>query len=84
MPEALSSKPKEMYLIKLQRSLYDLKQSKRMWYNRLRDYLLNIGHVNNYICPCVFIKEITSGFMIIIVYVDYLNIIETDKESLGL
>ena len=34
MPEALSTKPKEMYSIKLQRSLYGLKQSGRMWYNR--------------------------------------------------
>ena len=80
MPEASSSKPKEMYSIKLQRSLYGLKQSGRMWYNRLSDYLLNKGYVNNPICPCVFIKKTTSGFVIIAVYVDDLNIIKTDKE----
>ena len=80
MPEASSSKPKEMYSIKLQRSLYGLKQSGRMWYNRLSDYLLNKGYVNNPICPCVFIKKTTSGFVIIAVYVDDLNIIGTDKE----
>ncbi|KAD4585160.1 hypothetical protein E3N88_22761 [Mikania micrantha] len=39
IPEALGSKPKEMCSIKLQRSLYGLKQSGRMWYNRLSDYL---------------------------------------------
>ena len=80
MLEASSSKPKEMYSIKLQRSLYGLKQSGRMWYNRLSDYLLNKGYVNNPICPCVFIKKTTSGFVIIAVYVDDLNIIGTDKE----
>ena len=41
IPEALSTKPKEIYSIKLQRSLYGLKQSGRMWYNRLSDYLIN-------------------------------------------
>ena len=70
MPEALSSKPKE------------LKQSGRMWYNRLSEYLLKEGYVNNPICPCVFIKKTTSGFIIIAVYVDDLNIIGTHKEIL--
>ena len=43
MPEALKSKPREMYSIKLKRSLYGLKQSGRMWYNRLSEYLLKEG-----------------------------------------
>ena len=80
LPEALSSKPKEMYSIKLQRSLYGLKQSGRMWYNRLSDYLTSKGYTNNLICPCVFIKKTTSGYVIIAVYVDDLNIIGTQKE----
>ena len=40
LPEAMNSKPRSMYSIKLQRSLYGLKQSGRMWYNRLSQYLL--------------------------------------------
>ncbi|KAD7477833.1 hypothetical protein E3N88_00969 [Mikania micrantha] len=80
IPDALSSKPKEMYSIKLQRSLYGLKQSGRMWYNRLSDYLKNKGYTNNLICPCVFIKKTALGFVIIAVYVDDLNIIGTHKE----
>ena len=80
IPEALGSKPKEMYSIKLQRSLYGLKQSGRMWYNRLSDYLISKGYTNNLICPCVFIKRTTSGYVIIAVYVDDLNIIGTHKE----
>ena len=82
MPEALCAKPKEMYSIKLQRSLYGLKQSGRMWYNRLSNYLTSKGYKNNAICPCVFIKKTTSGYVIIAVYVDDLNIIGTNKEIL--
>ena len=69
-----------MYSIKLQRSLYGLKQSVRMWYNRLSQYLLKEGYVNNSICPCVFIKKRENGFAIIVVYVDDLNLIGTPEE----
>ena len=69
-----------MYSIKLQRSLYGLKQSGRMWYNRLSTYLLKEGYINNPISPCVFIKKSKSGFAIITVYVDDLNIIGTPEE----
>ena len=54
---ANSTKPRSMYSIKLQQSLYGLKQSRRMWYNRLSEYLLKERYVNNPICPCIFIKK---------------------------
>ncbi|GJX81848.1 retrovirus-related pol polyprotein from transposon TNT 1-94 [Tanacetum coccineum] len=38
------------------------------------------GYKSNLICPCVFIKKTTSGFAIIVVYVDDLNIIGANKE----
>ena len=51
--EANNTKPHSMYLIKLQRSLYGMKQSECMWYNRLSKYLLKEGYANNPICPCI-------------------------------
>ena len=36
--------------------------------------------MNNSICPCVFIKKVATGFAIIMVYVDDLNLIETPEE----
>ena len=80
LPEAMNSKPWSMYSIKLQRSLYGLKQSGLMWYNRLSQYLLKEGYVNNSICSCVFIKKTENGLAIITVYVDYLNLIGTPEE----
>ena len=39
LPEVMNSKPRSMYSIKLLRSLYGFKQSGRMWYNLLSQYL---------------------------------------------
>ena len=59
MLEACSSKYQEMYSIRLQKSLYGLKQSGCMWYNRLSEYLIKKGYINDVICPCIFIEKTT-------------------------
>jgi hypothetical protein len=69
-----------MYCVKLVKSLYGLKQSGRMWYNRLKKFLLNKGDSNNDDCPCVFIRKFNTGFCIISVYVNDLNIISHIKD----
>ncbi|WJZ87906.1 hypothetical protein VitviT2T_007251 [Vitis vinifera] len=51
-----------------------------MWYNRLSEYLLKEGYVNNHICRCIFIKKSKIGFAIIAVYVDDLNLVGTLEE----
>jgi hypothetical protein len=80
MPEVYNSKSRSMYSIKLQRSLYGLKQSGRMWYNHLSEYLLKERFENNQICQCVFIKKLESRFAIVAVYVDDLNLVGTLEE----
>ncbi|BBH05089.1 Disease resistance protein CC-NBS-LRR class family [Prunus dulcis] len=80
LPEAARNKPRGMFSVKLRRSLYGLKQSGRMWYNRLSKYLLKEGYTNDPICPCVFIKKSESGFAIVAVYVDDMNLIGTSEE----
>ena len=83
MPEAYNLNSRDMYSIKLQRSLYGLKQSRRTWYHPLSEYLLKEGYKNDPICPCVFIKKSEKGYMIIGIYVDDLNIIGTLEELLN-
>ena len=49
-----------------------------MWYNRLSEYLFKEGYANNPIlCLCIFIKKLETRFVIIVVYVDYLNLVGT-------
>jgi hypothetical protein len=70
----------KMYYVKLVKSLYSSKQLGRMWYNQLKEFLLNKGYSNSDDCPCVFIRKSTTGFCIISVYVDDLNIICHTKD----
>ena len=80
LPQVNTSQPRNMYSIKLRRSLYGLKQSGRMWYNRLSEYLIKDGNINNPICPCVFIKKSELGFAILAVYVDDINLFGIPEE----
>jgi hypothetical protein len=70
---------RNMYCVKLVKSLYGFKQLGRMRYNRLKEFLLNNGYSNNDDYLCVFIKKSNIGFCIISVYVDELNIIGHTK-----
>ncbi|KAG7557098.1 Reverse transcriptase RNA-dependent DNA polymerase [Arabidopsis suecica] len=87
LPEGIELKDKDkkgsrdQYCIRLNKSLYGLKQSGRMWYNRLSEYLVKEGYKNDPISPCIFIKKFANkGFVIIAVYVDDLNILGTSGE----
>nr|KYP55779.1 Retrovirus-related Pol polyprotein from transposon TNT 1-94 [Cajanus cajan] len=51
-----------------------------MWYNQLSEYLLQEGYKKDPICPCIFIKRSKNRFVIIVVYVDDINIIGTLEE----
>ncbi|KAL3514200.1 hypothetical protein ACH5RR_026917 [Cinchona calisaya] len=79
MPDAYKVS-RENCSIKLRKSLYGLKKFGRIWYNRLSEYLLKEGYKKDPICSCFFIKRIGSKFVIIIVYVDDINIIRTPEE----
>ena len=48
-----------------------------MQYNYLSKYLLKEGYKNEHICPCVVIKKANLRFIIIIIYLDDLNIVGT-------
>ena len=78
--EVNNIKPRSICSIKLQRSLYRLKQFGCMWYNRLSEYLLKEEYANNRICSCIFIKKSKTGFTIIAVYIDDLNLVGTLEE----
>jgi hypothetical protein len=71
---------RNMYCLKLVKFIYGLKQLGRMWYNRLKEFLLNKGYSNSDDCRFVFIRKSSTGFCIISVYGDDLNIIDHTKD----
>ncbi|RDX76925.1 hypothetical protein CR513_43037, partial [Mucuna pruriens] len=72
---------REGYLIKLNKSLYGIKQLRHMLYNQLGgEYLLKEGYVP--ICSPICMRRSGNEFTIIVVYVDSINIIRTPKELL--
>ena len=64
---------RNMHSVKLQRSLYDLKQSERMWYNRFSDFLEKKGLLKNEAPVYTKIRER------ILYSIDDLNVIGTTK-----
>ena len=63
--------------LRLQKALYGLKQAGRMWYKHLRDFLLFHNFQHDQALPCLFTLQHTSGFVVIAVYVDDLNLVGT-------
>ena len=51
-----------------------------MCYKYSSEYLIKEVYINDLICPCVFFKKSKTGFDIIEVYVDDINLIGTPKE----
>lgn len=51
-----------------------------MWYNRLRESLLIAGYKNDPVCPCIFIRKYVSKFVIVVIYIDNINLIRTLEE----
>jgi len=58
-----SLRPQNTLSTRLRCSLYGLKQSGWMWYNRLSKCLISQEYENNELCPCVFIKKSHFGFL---------------------
>ena len=58
---------------RLKKSLYGLKQAPRAWYAKIDSFLLSLSFVRCKYEPNVYLKLIHGYFMIIVLYVDYLD-----------
>jgi hypothetical protein len=57
-------------VLKLKRSLYSLKQSPRMWYQKFDTYILSFGFVRSKVDHCVYSREEGGCFIYVALYVD--------------
>ena len=61
----------EQLVLKLNRSLYGLKQSPRNWNLTINDVLLGFGLERSKADPCVYVKQVAGGgVLIVVLYVD--------------
>jgi hypothetical protein len=67
MPEGFEKREKEC---KLEKSLYGLKQSSRVWHKKISSFLVEEGYLQSEADPCVFIKHHQDCISIIALYVD--------------
>ena len=61
----------------LQKAQYKLKQAERMWYQHLHEFLLHHQFSHDQALPCLFILKNSSGFVVVAVYMDDLNLVGT-------
>jgi phosphoribosyl-AMP cyclohydrolase len=69
-PEGFVVKGKKELVCKLKKSLYGLKQSPRMWYQKFDTYILGLGFVRSRVDHCVYSKKVGNHFIYVVLYVD--------------
>jgi hypothetical protein len=69
-PEGFVVKGKKELVCKLKKSLYGLKQSPRMWYQKFDTYILGLGFVRSRVDHCVYSKQVGNHFIYVVLYVD--------------
>jgi len=61
---------KEMFVCKLKKSIYRLKQASKQWYLKFNDIILSYGFIENIVDQRIYIKVNESKFIILVLYVD--------------
>jgi hypothetical protein len=69
-PEGFVVKGKKELVCKLKKSLYGLKQSPRMWYQKFDTYILGLRFVRSRDDHCVYSKQVGNHFIYVVLYVD--------------
>eukprot|EP00253_Pinus_taeda_P003016 PITA_03016 len=79
-PEAFSVKGKKELVCKLKKSLYGLKQSPRMWYQKFDTFIRGLGFTRSKADHCVYFKLIGDHVIYLVLYVDYMLLVGNNKE----
>jgi hypothetical protein len=81
-PEGFVVKGKKELVCKLKRSLYGLKQSPRMWYQKFDTYILSLGFVRRKFDHCIYSKEEGGHFIYVALYVDDMLLIGNNMDTI--
>jgi hypothetical protein len=79
-PEGFDVKAKKELVCKMKKSMYGLKKSLRMWYQKFDTYMLGLGFTRSKEDHCVYFKLIGDHLIYLILYVDDMLLIGNNKE----
>jgi hypothetical protein len=79
-PEGYAVKGKKELVCRLKKSLYGLKQSPRMWYQKFDTYMLGLGFTRIKEDHCVYSKLNGDHLIYLVLYVDDMLLIGNNKE----
>jgi hypothetical protein len=78
--EGYAMKGKKELICKLKKSMYGLKQSPGMWYQKFDSYMLGLGFTKRKEDHCVYFKLIGDHLIYLVLYVDGMLLIGNTKE----
>eukprot|EP00253_Pinus_taeda_P024280 PITA_24280 len=79
-PKGFAMKGKKEMVCKLKKSLYGLKQSPRMWYQKFGTFIRALGFTKSKADHCVYFKLIGDRVIYLVLYVDDTLLVGNDKE----
>ena len=78
-PEGFMVKGNKELVCRLKKSLYGLKKSPRMWYQKFDTYIRGLGFTRSKEDHCVYFKLIGERVIYLVLYVDDMLLIGNDK-----
>nr|GEY28553.1 zinc finger, CCHC-type [Tanacetum cinerariifolium] len=81
-PEGFIAPGQEDKVYRLVKSLYDSKQAPKQWHQKFNHAMLESGFKINECEKCVYVKDTSSGYVILCLYVDYMLIIGSNEKMI--
>lgn len=71
------------HVLKLQKSLYGLKQSPRCWNEKFHECMTKFGFVRSQADPCLYVNVMGESFIFLVLYVDDMLLISNNHKRLS-
>ena len=79
-PKGFMVKGKKKRVCKLKKSLYELKQSARMWYHKFDTFIWGLAFTKSKVDHCVYFKLIDDHVIYLVLYMDDMLLVGNEKE----